>query len=67
MTGEEQLETLDELRDYTKQVIEKLMKGEITVSQGRALRAAAACYRPRGAHRRSTPPRAGKDVAMIDD
>ena len=37
MTGEEQLETLDELRDYTKQVIEKLMKGELTVSQGRAI------------------------------
>jgi hypothetical protein len=37
MTGEEQLEMVDELSDYTKQVIEKLMKGEITVPQGRAL------------------------------
>ena len=37
MTAQEQLEMVDELRDYTKQVINKLMKVEITVSQGRAL------------------------------
>jgi len=28
---------VDELSDYTKQVINKLMKGEMPVSQGRAI------------------------------
>ena len=37
MTSQGQLEMVDELSDYTKQVINKLMKGEMTVSQGRAI------------------------------
>ena len=36
MTGQEQLEMLETIKDYTKQVIDKLLAGEITAAEGRA-------------------------------